>query len=156
MAQRQKTHPHQARSVARRKALQMLYQSQITAVPAADILVKGLYIEDFGLPCEFTCILLKGVCAHIVEVDELIAQTSEHWSIGRMPLVDLSILRLAAFEMMYLDDVPHSVSINEAVELAKDYGGDDLSSKFVNGVLGKIALKLDGAPSGGDSLERCD
>jgi N utilization substance protein B len=60
-----------------------------------------------------------------------------------MPLVDRAILRLATFEMLYLDDVPCSVSINEAVELAKSFGGEDESSRFVNGVLGKIAGHLD-------------
>jgi N utilization substance protein B len=140
MAQRQKT--YQARSAARRKALQMLYQAQIIAVPAPDVVTRELYVEELGLPCDFTCMLLNGVSAHLAEIDALIAETSEHWSIERMPLVDLNILRLAAFEMLHVSDVPHSVSINEAVELAKDYGGEDLSSKFVNGVLGKIALKL--------------
>ena len=61
-----------------------------------------------------------------------------------MPIVDRSILRLATYEMMYVEDVPTSVSINEAVELAKDFGGEDESPRFVNGVLGRIAKRLDG------------
>jgi N utilization substance protein B len=68
----------------------------------------------------------------------LIERTSDNWVLSRMPLVDRNILRLAVFELLYLDDVPDSVSINEAVEMAKIYGGED-SSKFVNGILGRLA-----------------
>ena len=71
-------------------------------------------------------------------IDETIGRTSEHWTVSRMPLVDRNILRVATYELLHATDVPASVAINEAVELAKTYGGDD-SSKFVNGVLGKIA-----------------
>jgi N utilization substance protein B len=77
-------------------------------------------------------------------VDARIEATSQHWSLMRMPFVDRNILRLAVYEIMFEDDVPASVAINEAVELAKAYGGDD-SPKFVNGVLGKIA-ELRGEP----------
>ena len=72
------------------------------------------------------------------ELDITIGEVSENWSVSRMPLVDRNILRIATYEIEYSDDVPASVSINEAVELAKVYGGED-SSKFVNGVLGRIA-----------------
>jgi len=134
---------HQARSAARRKALQLLYQSEVTGAPTGQILERGLCIDEVGLPCDFTRMLLMGVCAHQTEVDMLICQTSENWSLERMPLVDKSILRLATYEMLYVADVPHSVSINEAVELAKDFGGEDESSRFVNGVLGRIADLLE-------------
>jgi N utilization substance protein B len=87
--------------------------------------------------------LLSGTVEHVDEIDDLIACASENWSIDRMPIVDLSVLRMAIFEMKYLDDVPLSVSINEAVDLAKHYGGEDDSSRFVNGVLGKIAVMLE-------------
>jgi N utilization substance protein B len=134
---------HQARSAARRKAMQLLFQSQVAGIATEDILAQDLYVSDFGLPCDFTRMLLCGVAEHIAEIDELIAATAENWTIERMPLVDLSILRLAVFEMMYVDDVPRSVSINEAVELAKGFGGEDDSSRFVNGVLGRIAKRLE-------------
>ncbi len=134
---------HQARTLARRKALQVLYQSEITGIPISRILEEDLCVEEVGLLCDFTKMLLVGTSEHIEEVDELIAETSENWSLERMPLVDKSILRLATFEMIHVDDVPCSVSINEAVELAKDFGGEDDSSRFVNGVLGKIADYLE-------------
>jgi N utilization substance protein B len=134
---------HLVRSTARRKALQILFQSEITGIGFETILEEGLCIDEVGIPCDFTKKLLQGVSVHGPEIDELIVQTSANWSLERMPLVDRAILRLATFEMLYLDDVPCSVSINEAVELAKSFGGEDESSRFVNGVRGKIADHLD-------------
>jgi N utilization substance protein B len=134
---------HQARSNARRKALQILFQSEITGVSPENILAEGLCIDEVGLPCEFTKALLEGVGAHGEEIDDLLIRTSANWTLERMPLVDRAILRIATFEMLYLNDVPRSVSINEAVELAKGFGGEDESSRFVNGVLGKIAAHLE-------------
>ena len=134
---------HQARSTARRKALQILFQAEITGQDYETILKEGFCVDEVGVPCEFTCMLLAGVQANSETIDRLIAEISENWSLGRMPLVDRSILRLATFEMLFRDDIPYSVSINEAVELAKSFGGEDESSRFVNGVLGRIAGHLD-------------
>jgi N utilization substance protein B len=89
---------------------------------------------------------VTGVEAHQARIDSIIEDISENWSLSRMPLVDRSILRLAVWEMLYRDDdVPDSVAINEAVEMAKVYGGED-SSKFINGILGRLA---DVAAAGG-------
>jgi N utilization substance protein B len=132
----------QPRSAARRKSLQILFQCEICGCDPQSVLAEGRYIEEVGIPCDFTRQLLEGVSAHTREIDELIARTSENWSLERMPLVDRSILRLATYEMLCVDDVPYSVSINEAVELAKSFGGEDESSRFVNGVLGRIASHL--------------
>ncbi|MDR2108702.1 MAG: transcription antitermination factor NusB [Coriobacteriales bacterium] len=140
-----RTGTHHARSEARRKTLQILYQSQVTGLATADILDEELYIAELGLPCNATRLLLKGVEENVADIDALIASTSEHWALERMPLVDLNILRLAIFEMLYLEDVPQSVAINEAVELAKCFGGEDDSSRFVNGVLGRIANQAPGS-----------
>ena len=71
------------------------------------------------------------------EIDKILNETSKGWKTSRMGKVDLSILRLAAYEVLYDEDVPTSVAINEAVELAKKFGGDD-SPSFINGVLGKM------------------
>jgi len=84
---------------------------------------------------------LKAVLSKLETIDELISQHSKKWKIERMSRVDLSILRLAVFEMQYREDIPNSVAINEAVELAKKYSGDQ-SPSFVNGVLGSIASSL--------------
>lgn len=80
----------------------------------------------------------EAVVAHVAEIDRLIGKHSTGWKITRMNKADLSILRLAVYEMKMDDDVPVSVAINEAVELAKRFGGED-SSSFINGVLAKIA-----------------
>ena len=80
----------------------------------------------------------EGVISHVEEIDRLLNDASKGWKTARMNKVDLTILRLAVYEMKWDDDVPEGVAINEAVELAKRFGGDS-SSSFVNGVLGKVA-----------------
>lgn len=134
------------RTRARRDALQVLYTSEITSQSPAAI-AEGLdrLSEDGPLP-EYALALVRGVEAHQCAIDDHLVATSENWSLSRMPIVDRSILRLATYEMMYVDDVPTSVTINEAVELAKDFGGEDESHRFVNGVLGRIAKRLGGDP----------
>jgi N utilization substance protein B len=130
-----------------------MFQSEITGQATETIIDEGLYVEELGLPCDYTRLLLEGLRAHREKVDTLIASTSENWSLARMPLVDRSILSLATYEMLYCRDVPASVAINEAVELAKCFGGEDSSPRFVNGVLGKIAAHLSAADSGDVSEE---
>ena len=131
------------RTRARRAALQVLYTSEITDESPAAIAEGGLRLDEDGVLPEYALALVRGVEAHRCAVDEHLVATSENWSLNRMPIVDRSILRLATYEMMYVDDVPTSVTINEAVELAKDFGGEDESPRFVNGVLGRIAKRLE-------------
>jgi len=126
------------RTRARHQALQMLYQCEITGESVASVIENRTYSTEDGEPSEYCLGLALGAEAHRETIDSTIEATSEHWSLMRMPFVDRNILRLAVFEIMYEIDVPDSVAINEAVEMAKVYGGDD-SSKFVNGVLGRIA-----------------
>jgi N utilization substance protein B len=87
---------------------------------------------------------LEKMCSHIVEklpeTDSFIESCSEKWKIGRICKIDLAVMRTAILEIMYMSDIPDSVSINEAVNIAKEYGTED-SGKFVNGVLGKV-LKI--------------
>lgn len=82
--------------------------------------------------------LTRGTLEHLAEIDKLIEKFTENWEMKRMAYVDRNILRLASFEILYLEDIPVKVAINEAVELAKRYGESD-SSKFVNGILDRIA-----------------
>ncbi len=145
----------QERSRARLQALQILYQNEITGESVASILESGSYSTEDGEPSEFCRALLAGVGEHHEEIDEAIAATSKHWSITRMPLVDRNILRLATYEIRYADEIPVSVSINEAVEMAKVYGGED-SSRFVNGVLGRIAETAGSPPDDGSEDEGTD
>ena len=86
---------------------------------------------------DFANLLVQGTIEHLSTIDQLIDSASEHWTRNRMPLTDLSVLRLATYEILCLVDIPFAVSINEAVELSKIFGTDD-SPKFVNGVLDKV------------------
>lgn len=133
------------RTVARRGAVQVLYQSEILHQSIREIIDQKSYLteDESVLLTDYAVELLCGVERDLVNIDEYLSTTSENWSLARMPMVDRSILRLATYEMVYVDDVPLSVSINEAVELAKDFGGEDDSPRFVNGVLGQIAKRLE-------------
>lgn len=125
------------RSESRELAFILLFEKTFTDYSVDDIIenaceARNIKIGDFALS------LVRGVDKHIDQIDGLISEHSHKWSKGRISRVALSIMRLAVYEIMYAEDIPVSVSINEAVELAKKYGGDEDSS-FVNGVLGGIA-----------------
>ena len=90
----------------------------------------------------FSDAVLSGIETHQEEIDPLISELAIGWSIERMPRVDLSILRVAIYEMMYRRDIPYSVSINEAVELAKRFGGER-SSAYITGMHGTRAKRLE-------------
>lgn len=81
--------------------------------------------------------MIFGTLEHLNILDEIIAGVSREWQIHRMAGVDRNIMRMALFEIFYCSDIPGGVAVNEAVELAKTFGGDD-SSRFINGILGKI------------------
>lgn len=136
------------RTTARRAALQVLYTSELTNESAASIAERNGFLTDTDPLPAYAEALVRSVAEHQKTIDEHLISTSENWSLMRMPIVDRSILRLATCEMMYFDDVPTSVAINEAVELAKDFGGEDESPRFVNGVLGRIAKRLEADESG--------
>ncbi len=85
----------------------------------------------------FTSRLVTGISEHKIEIDKLISNHLENWTIDRIAIVEKTILRIATYEIFYLDDIPFAVSINEAVELCHKYG-DEKSGKFVNGVLSKM------------------
>lgn len=101
-------------------------------------ITEALTDEDIA----FSDAVLSGIEAHADEIAPLISELAIGWRIERMPRVDLTILRVAIYEMMYRDDIPCSVSINEAVELAKRFGGEH-SSAYINGMLGTLARRLE-------------
>lgn len=140
------TKRHQ-RTEARRAALALLYTSEITEEYATTIAEEGRALEEAGPLTDYAKQLVRGVESHIAAIDRELAATAENWSVHRMPIVDRSILRLAVYEMMFVDEVPTSVCINEAIELAKDFGGEDESPRFINGVLGRIARRMSGEDS---------
>ena len=141
------------RTRARRSALQVLYTGEITGDSPIDVAEQGRTIDENGPVPDYALDLVRGIGEHRDAIDEYLIATSENWSLSRMPIVDRSILRLATYEMMYVDDVPPSVTINEAVELAKDFGGEDESPRFVNGVLGRIAKRLEDEAGAGEAAE---
>ncbi len=122
---------------SRKLALDVLYEQELRALPTGEILQR--YSANPGF--QFAAELVKGVAEHATELDELISGHAKDWTIERMPVIDRNLLRMALFEMLYLDDVPAPVAINEAVELAKIYSTED-SSRFVNGLLGTISAEL--------------
>ena len=137
------------RTWSRRAALQLLYSAEITdrsiveLLDAGDAIVLENEDQEAARPDDYAIALLQGVEEHREEIDDMVDSSSENWAIERMPIMDRSKNRIAVFEMMFLEDIPLSVSIDEAVELAKRYGGEDESHRFVNGVLGQIAKHLE-------------
>ena len=98
----------------------------------------AIYEENVAKVGNYAKALFEGVDSKIEELDEIINAYSKGWKTNRLPKVNLAILRLAIYEIKYVDDVPASVAINEAVELAKKYSGEGDYS-FINGVLGSVA-----------------
>lgn len=127
----------------------MLYSSEIRNIDASKLLDTAS-LDCLSVPVsDYALLLINGVEGNKEELDGILSRASKNWSIERMPIMDLAILRIALFEMIHVGEVPISVSINEAVELAKSYGGEDDSPKFINGILGTIARNMD-ADSGSD------
>lgn len=127
------------RTQGREIALKILYQIDVSNTdPAKAVGDFFVYNEDsLSEVKEFSTKLILGTRENLEAVDQKIAGFATNWELKRMAIVDRNILRLACFELMYLDDIPSKVTINEAVELAKKYGGID-SGKFTNGILDKI------------------
>jgi len=87
--------------------------------------------------------LIEGTCSHREEIDRLICSCSENWSLERMARVDRNILRLAVYELLYCPNVPPKVTLNEAIDLGKDYGSEN-SGSFINGILDALYAKIRG------------
>ncbi|UFS71201.1 transcription antitermination factor NusB [Geomonas sp. RF6] len=95
-------------------------------------------LEIHSKAYEFASELVHGVMANLAAIDAVIAEKSKHWSMSRMARVDLNIMRLAVFELMFRPDIPKNVTLNEAIEVAKKFGSED-SPAFVNGILDEVA-----------------
>ncbi len=141
-----------SRRRARELAIKVLFHLEFT--PGDPEEVFQLICENFGSSKamrSFSRELVLGVCAHRRELDRLISRASQHWRLERMSKVDRTILRLGAFEILAMKDIPPKVSIDEAVELGKIYGTED-SGGFINGVLDNIYNNLKQE----DALEKND
>jgi len=128
-----------ARSKARKRALDILFEAEQRGVNVESLLAERLAHPGTEAPLnEYTVELVQGVVRKWVAINELLSTYSQGWTVERMPAVDRAILRIGAFEVLYADDVPDAVAISEAVALAKSLSTDD-SPTFVNGLLARLA-----------------
>jgi N utilization substance protein B len=128
------------RRKAREFALQILFQLDIRKdKPTATILKRFWAEHDVDEEVQaFTEEIIKGTYKHLTAINEKIHVCAKNWSIDRMAAVDRNVLRMAVYEILYRIDIPTSVTINEAIEIAKKFGTDD-SGSFVNGILDSVA-----------------
>ena len=125
-----------ARGKARKRALDLLYSSELRGESAVDALDRAI-AEGEGPTNDYTATLIRGVVEHQGRIDELLETYSEGWSLARMPAVDRNVLRIGTYELLWVDDVPGPVAVTEAMNLVRDLSTDE-SPSFVNGVLGSM------------------
>ncbi len=125
-----------ARSKARKRALDILFESEARGVSASVVLDERVVAGDPPIN-EYTVALVRGVAQNASRIDELLASYAQGWSLERMPAVDRNVLRIGVYEILYVEDVPDAVAVSEAVGLVRELSTDE-SPTFVNGVLGNI------------------
>ena len=147
-----------ARSKARKRAVDLLYESDLRSTDVVTVLAERVALADPPVN-DYTIELVEGVQAERRRIDAILGEFSEGWSVERMPDVDRAILRLSVYELLWRPDVPDAVAIDEAVELAKSLSTDE-SPRFVNGVLGRIMRERPatstGASVAGPDADRAD
>jgi N utilization substance protein B len=132
-----------SRRSSRELALRALYQIDVGGTSPAEATASVCDSERYSESAlSFARELVLGTSANLARIDDIIEENSRGWSLSRMASVDRNILRLAIFELLFLPDIPASVTVDEAVELAKKYSTAE-SGRFVNGVLGNIVKHLD-------------
>jgi len=134
-----------SRRDARRLAIDILYQADVTGAPAADVVDRWADVRGPIPP--FARELVSGVAENLGEIDVSLGAHAQEWTVSRMAALDRTILRVAVFELLHRPDVPPGAAISEAVEAAGELSGDD-ARRFVNGVLGTIADELEAEPRG--------
>jgi len=125
-----------ARTKARKRALDVLFESELRGVALGSTLVERLDAGS-GPVNPYTVSLVEGVAAHREHIDDLLAAHAVGWTLDRMPAVDRNLLRLAVYEIWYVPDVPDSVAVSEAVQLASQLSTEQ-SPAFINGLLGRL------------------
>ncbi|HSL10170.1 MAG TPA: transcription antitermination factor NusB [Actinomycetota bacterium] len=133
-----------SRREARRAAIDVLYQSDVTGEDPIEVL-DAWSAADREVPA-FGRELVEGTADHLPDIDLLLEEHAEDWPVSRMAAVDRTILRVGIEELVFRDDVPDAVAINEAVEAANALSTED-SGRFVNGILGRIVRELRARPS---------
>jgi transcription antitermination protein NusB len=126
-----------ARSKARKRALDILFEAEQRDAPVLDLLAERITLGSPPVP-GYAADLVRGVAVHAARIDELISQYAEGWTLDRMPAVDRNVLRIGVYELLWADDVPDAVAISEAVLLAQDLS-TEASPAFINGLLARIA-----------------
>jgi N utilization substance protein B len=126
-----------ARSKARKRALDILFEAEQRGTPVLDLLAERITLGSPPVP-GYAADLVRGVTVHTARIDELISQYAEGWTMDRMPAVDRNVMRIGVYELLWADDVPDGVAISEAVLLAQDLS-TEASPAFVNGLLARIA-----------------
>jgi N utilization substance protein B len=132
-----------SRRQARERALQVLFQVDLGGVDPREAFAQ--MDEDYGRlegSEDFTAELVFGVIENSAFIDGIISAISKDWSLDRIANVDRIIMRLALYEVFFCADIPNNVSVNEAIELGKIYGGEE-SGKFINGILGKVIENIE-------------
>ena len=138
-----------ARSKARKRALDILFESELRGLAAGATLDERRAMPTPPVN-EYTIRLVEGIVAYAAEIDATISAHSAGWPLNRMPTVDRNILRIGVFELTHVDEMPRAVALSEAVSMARELSTDD-SPAFVNGVLAKVASTpaVEQAPSPG-------
>jgi len=126
-----------ARSKARKRALDVLFEAEQRGTGVLDLLAERITLGSPPVP-GYAADLVRGVTVHTARIDELLSQYAEGWTLDRMPAVDRNVLRIGVYELLWADDVPDAVAISEAVLLAQDLS-TEASPTFVNGLLARIA-----------------
>jgi len=135
--------PVKGRHQARKRAVDLLFEADSRGMSpgeVADVRTALAEVQPDVAPLHpYTATAARGVGEHIAHIDDLISSHLQGWTLDRLPAVDRAILRVAVWELLFADDVPEPVAVDEAVELAKELSTDD-SPGFVNGVLGQVML----------------
>ncbi len=127
-----------ARTKARKRALDVLFEAEQRGIPPLTLLAERITNPGAQSPVpEYAVELVEGVVAHLERIDEVLATHSHGWTVDRMPAVDRQLLRIGTWEILWNDDVPDAVAVDEAVDLAAELSTDE-SPAFVNGLLGRI------------------
>ncbi|MQA07586.1 MAG: transcription antitermination factor NusB [Pseudonocardiaceae bacterium] len=129
-------HPGGRRS-SRKRAIEFLYEAAVREMDPVTLLSQRIGSPDVDPVADYTVTLVEGVQENLTRIDELLAEHAEGWSLQRMPPLDLAVLRLGLYELLWAADIPDPVAIDEAVHLVKTLSTED-SPRFVNGVLGRI------------------
>ena len=129
-----------ARTKARKRALDVLFEAEQRGLDVGELLAKRVVEPgaETALP-QYSVELVEGVLEHQERIDELLATHAHGWTVARMPAVDRALLRLATWEILWNDDVPDAVAVDEAVSLTRELSTDE-SPTFVNGLLGRLVV----------------